>query len=739
MNVQDYEWIGIVYPGDVHDVVAFITPLAFYNEDINAWELISPDVRRQCFSNNGKAAIFVKDYPRSKTDRLYRFWPQLNATIKDPESPRTSHYLASSDLEPAPFAQVFDWTTSVSNAYDLPDLLEKGIEENDWFCHCIYIRYQDYLYGPISIEIDARSSKGRPIEYVKSSSTGGDTLIVSRYTLPNAHMFHFISHSPRSLFLDESSLGSPLDAVDWSLPQTTIKQILKASNSALADLEENARLVDKRVRDLARMSSSDGPYSVRINLCILERAQYILTYQMERLRNLRALIEELPAGHPLLCVAREQEIEKRSAEIARNAEMRAQVHQERLPQLEKEVRQAEAQLTQLKGDIVDAGKQREQALQELSAFEQEVQKRIQSLREEPLRALAELQLTASFFQALGGNIGTLTNGQREQQQPYIPHNHPSTIQQPIPFEGSYTWRPHGDAQEIKNGLHELTLPFWSQAAKQAGVPSKDVRACAAALLAGLVPATWGPAAIAVPRAVAQVIAAGCVSVIPVPVTALSPLDLFGAINSSRRRFVPTASGLADYILQAWEHRHELALVILEGIDRVPGMPVYVPLLRQYIEVQQYRTSPVQSEPINLFHPSALVADDPYRVLAQFTWPSNLLLAVTLDRDTISIPLPSVCAPWFVRKKSSQRSSTQPPSTSTPTYVSFEHWQAWKQHIYHQAAISTDKPEGPDYRQQAFWAALTMLKFEKSEAEKILEDNWPQLFLHASDKDVQEKQ
>lgn len=125
MNVQDYEWIGIVYPGDVHDVVAFITPLAFYNEDINAWELISPDVRRQCFSNNGKAAIFVKDYPRSKTDRLYRFWPQLNATIKDPESPRTSHYLASSDLEPAPFAQVFDWTTSVSNAYDLQTFLKR--------------------------------------------------------------------------------------------------------------------------------------------------------------------------------------------------------------------------------------------------------------------------------------------------------------------------------------------------------------------------------------------------------------------------------------------------------------------------------------------------------------------------------------------------------------------------------------------------------------------------------------
>src|SRR5213079_1179722 len=137
------------------------------------------------------------------------------------------------------------------------------------------------------------------------------------------------------------------------------------------------------------------------------------------------------------------------------------------------------------------------------------------------------------------------------------------------------WRLQNNSENIQVELHDISLKRWSQIAQQTGATPKDVRICTAAFLAGLIPALAGDAAIPTLRAVAQVIAYGRMAIVPVSLTALTTLDLVGVIDSHRRAFVPL-NGLADCILEAQEHPDELVIVILEGIDRVPGMPTYVP-------------------------------------------------------------------------------------------------------------------------------------------------------------------
>ncbi len=216
-----------------------------------------------------------------------------------------------------------------------------------------------------------------------------------------------------------------------------------------------------------------------------------------------------------------------------------------------------------------------------------------------------------------------------------------------------------------------------------------MRKCAATLLAGLIPALEGEEAISTLKAVAQIIAFGRIAVIPVPLTALTPLDLFGTVDAQRQKFIPAVGGLADYILQAQQHPGELLLIVLEGIDRVPGPAVYVPLLRQYMEIRQ---AGVDVTPINLFHPLAITPDDPYFKLAWFTWPRNVLLALTCDDDMNSLPLPSACNRWLVRFKAvgSQKASA-PAKKSSLLFsdTSLHWWQAWEEDVRSQTTMNAD--------------------------------------------------
>jgi len=725
MNAKDYEWIGIIYPGDVKTTVTFITPLAYYAEGM--WKSLALDARRQWFPNNGKAAIFEKDFPRARVGRLWLFHPERNTLLDDPYAYGYSHYLVSSKLEPAPLAQIINWTARVNNSFDLPDLLDQGIDAQICYCQRIYICWQSRVYGPIRMELDA--DRFKPLEYLQSSSTGGQPLFVWMYTLPEDGVLNLTDTHTRFTLLDESMLDTPTGKEDWSLPQVTIKQVLQASNQTLAETEGHVHLVDKRIRELTRLSSQEGSRALHLDPVTLERAQYILSNQIGRLQELRILtthLSELSPEHPLMKAAREWEIQARGKEIEEAAEGFAQDKQERLQQLQTKIEEAELKLDKLQNTANDAQKRHEQAIEALNAFECAIRERLATLKEEPLRVLAELQITASLFPMLVGES-------RQPAYEIIPsaysaiarNAYDTELEETVSMSG-LDWRLKDNSESIQVELRALQLKRWSQIAQQTRANPKDVRICTAALLAGLIPTLTGDAAIPTLRAVAQVIAHGRMAIVPVSLTALTTVDLFGAIDSHRRAFVPS-NGLADCILEAQEHPDELVIVTLEGIDRVPGMPTYVPLLRQYIEARQPECCSENKTPVNLFHPRAVTANDPYLKLAWFTWPSNVLLATMFDDDQNSLASPSICDRWLVHRETILKEDAASSHKTVPIFssVSLEQWRTWEEEVSTNAANSTALQVPLDQRQKLFHTALTLLNIKDPDA--VVERTWPEQF------------
>src|SRR5579859_3307876 len=185
MNAEEYEWIGVISPDDVKAGLAFITPLAFYNQE-GILEGLPPDARRQWFPNNGKAVIFEKNFPLTKTNQLRLFRPERNRQITDAYSNTYgySYYLISSNLQSPQLAQIVDWTARANNAFDMPDLLDQGIPVEECYCQRIYICCQSRLFGPIRLERDVDRDIFRPREFIQSSNTGGQSLFVWMYTKP---------------------------------------------------------------------------------------------------------------------------------------------------------------------------------------------------------------------------------------------------------------------------------------------------------------------------------------------------------------------------------------------------------------------------------------------------------------------------------------------------------------------------------------------------------------------------
>src|SRR5258706_5638088 len=285
MDVEKYYWIGYVRPEDARPTVAFITPLAYFNEQ---WQVIGQNTRRELFPNNGKVTIF-KDFPGTLTEQIWMFHPEKNVRAED--LPKNSHYMVEDVIEPEKFAQIIDWKSRANHSYKLVDLLEEGIPAKDCFCKNVYISFQSYLYGPIRLELD--SDRFKPREYLPSLSTGGQPLFVCRYTLPEDGFLDLTQAHPQFTFLDERMLDTPTGKEDWSLPQVVIKRVMQASNDALAGTEENVRLVDKRLRDLARLNSRDGPAALHLDAIIIKRAHYIVSNRVERLKELHEFFEQL--------------------------------------------------------------------------------------------------------------------------------------------------------------------------------------------------------------------------------------------------------------------------------------------------------------------------------------------------------------------------------------------------------------------------------------------------------------
>lgn len=727
MKAEEYEWIGIIHPEDVKSEVIFITPLAYYGD--GDWKPISLDARHQWFPNSGKAAIRTKEFPGAYTGKLWLFRTERNAQLIPFSIHAYAYYLVSSELESIPLAQIIDWTSRANHFYELIDLLEEGIEAKNCFCQRIYIYCQSRLYGPIRLEIDAEANRFKPREYLHAPVSDEQTLFVWMYTRPEEGFLDLRHAHPQFMFLDESKLDTPTGKEDWSLPQVAIKRVLEASRSVSTD--DDIRLVDTLLYDLTHLTSREELFALHLEPATIKRAQYIVTGQIERLQDVREIIEHLPAEHPLMQSAREWAILTRSQEIEQAGAALVQQHQEQIQQLDEKRAAAQAKLDEIE-QAVDVAQQRyERAIEAFNAFERTLQERLVALKEQPMRVLAELQITTALFPMLYGENWQVSRNNTVRGSRTLSSEIFQQMgeQVELPANG-LAWNVQNGAESNSTSLDELSSHLLHTAARAMNVQPSLVRVASAALLAGLIPALTEEAALSTLQAISQVISRGRIVLVPVPVTALSTLDLFGTIDARQRMFIPASGGLADCILQAQEHPEELVLIVLEGVDRVPGMPVYVPLLRQYIEVRQAQGT---IAPINLFHPRAVDPDDPYFKLAWFTWPHNVLFAVTLDGDMNGLALPSMCERWLVQfaversSKAYVATRKLPPSCSE---ISLHQWHLWEQEIRSQIKPPADSEvqKALDFWQHAFYTALTVLKVRNPDA--VVKDIWPEQFEQA---------
>lgn len=662
MVVEDKVWLGIIYSEKVRFGHTLITPLAF--SENNRWQSVTFNDCYQYFPNNGKVVIFKEVLP-FQINRLCLFYPEVNQRLVDPEELKYSHYMTR-EIQIPLIAQIFDWTSKARDPFELPDLLDQGLEIKDCICQYIYICYKDHLYGPIKVEID--DGCFRPTEYIHSNSAGGQKLLVSVYKMPTYGILKLGDDSRSFHCLNENILASPIDQVDWSLSQVIIKQVLQARKSIDNKTVEKINLVDKSIRELAQFNSHKGPDVLHIEQATLQRAHYMVQHQLKNVQEVQSLFEDLPANHPQLKVAIEQEIQRQMAAIQHEAEQRVQPQIAEHQKIQSEIQQAEAQLEKTKAAIAEA--------------------------------------------------------ERKYEQLQVQINHP--VQHQSMIGNSIDWHSDDHVQGLHGDLSQLQRKFWIRRATQAGIVSDAMLAPIAALLAGFVPIVNHSIANALLYIIGQAITNNRVWSVPVPMTAITPLDLFGHIEGGKQVFIPAAGGLADIVLQARRHPEELALVLLEGIDRVPGMPVYAPLLQQYQANTETHAPLSQRAPLNLFHPRTLAPDDPYREMAWFSWPRNLLLMATRDKSLTSLPMPACCEAYVIHLERLNQELTniyRQQDSIASSHVSLSQWQQWRQNIWNDVNSNNHRKELSS-KQETFIQIVATLQVNDNEMEAMLKRLWP---------------
>lgn len=778
--VIDYEWLGIVYPQDSNHGRALITPLACY--DNNQWSAFSETDCKQSFPNNGKVAYFRNDSHPLAVNRLYQFRPEINQKAISQDNVHHSHFLVFDPLESKSLSHILNWTNSIRTVLDLPTFLEQGIPIDSCFSRIIYIHYSEHLYGPIYLEIDGNLLK--PREYLSATHSGGNPLYLQKYLFSKDVAIELAGQ----LFINSISIVFPLGKIDCSLPQVTIKAALKAYKN-VAERANKEQLVDKFIKELIAVYSSINPASPAIESCTIERAQYIVKSQMKMTGDLQNVLNNLPDDHPLRLEARaheiqhqkdeidsavqlhrdsmEQELQKRKKEIEQEsiqrrlaAEQEFQGHkktieqgvlkqsmeaQKRLQLLLTEANLAEQKLATAKADLKSVlqkteqvTEQSEQRQHELDSFEQHMQAHLDQLRREPLRLLADLQITSTLrraiFEMSAQDHSVASIVERSTVQTTQVDTHPVVEQPPMVSESRVVVSQSNFFTESA-----FTIPpsfeFLLTAAKQSGISSGSAKCSAAALLAGLVPAMSGPAATSVVQAVAQTIAGNRLWSIPVPLTALSPLDLLGTIASELQQFIPVGD-LADIILEAQSHPQQLGIVLFEGVDRVPFLPVIAPFIQQYRAVRQQKQHVTNSSisPLRLFHPRAISHDDPYQLLANFCWPANLLLAVTLDQAPGNFIIAEAYETWFTRPEMAELKEKSLEEQKI-YQVGANDWHALEKENVHKMRQFSDKGlmDSVSWQKLKLWqkifvtAALEM-KMAKNSLPAVIEKLW----LDASD-------
>ncbi|GER84278.1 hypothetical protein KTAU_29140 [Thermogemmatispora aurantia] len=699
---------------------------------MKVWEPLVWEARKHFFPNAGKVA-----WPRGpsgwRPELLYSFRvepAQGREDLKD--SPTYAYYRIAGSPWPSPegLAQVLDWST-IPRERLLARLSEPFIRP--CYTKTIYIQHGRQLYGPIQLD----GERLRPLAY--SDGFTEQTLHVGVCELPDDEqailIFPLDNGEELRLLTIEPAVSEQLD---WSPPGVIIKQVLTAYHKQplVKDLD-----VDQVRRVLKALKHAFSTQSPATNLPLLPdtltRAQALLQAGEQVIKDWEEFsdfLQQLPAVRQQLAAIREaahqqayqeaqeqtrqemadfrrQQEEAIARELeARFAEQRQQLAegQRQLDTLEQSLKEASDELELYEEEIINKKKeieaqklllQKEKA--QLQAFEAHFRQRLEELRQQPLAALSQVLANHWLLVASAGRDSSRDTGRDMGTgiDTGAAHYHSTEQLWPELAKGG----PNEFITDASTLLHLATI---RQAACPNGIKPEAVRLCIIALLAGLIPTLSGPYALATLEALSLVLSAGRLCRVPIPLTATQPLDLFGQLRATERLFLP-ASSLADTVLWAADHPKQLAVVVLEGLDRLPGAPVYLPLLQQYIFMQLLPAStPI---PVPLFHPQALPPGNPYRSLATFRWPPNLLLTATCDDDLHSLPLPKITRGWLVHLNPSQLALSldrqQPNGHQERSEIAAEDWHRWRLTV-NQAHVS---PASNETSASAFSAIIDQLK------------------------------
>jgi len=356
-----------------------------------------------------------------------------------------------------------------------------------------------------------------------------------------------------------------------------------------------------------------------------------------------------------------------------------------------------------------------------------MKERLEELRQEPLRVLADLHISSAlqraFFASFAQDHLVPSIVEQATVQKTQVDTHP-VVEQPPMVSESRVVVPQSNFFTESVFTIPPSFKFLLAAAKQSGVASGSAKCSAASLLAGLIPAIHGPAAACVLQAVAQTIAGNRLWSISIPLTALSPLDLLGTIACDARQFIPTGD-LADIILEAQSHPQQLGIVLLEGVDRVPFLPVIAPFIQQYRAVRQQKQQAISStiSPLRLFHPRALANDDPYQPLARFCWPANLLLAVTLDQAPGNFVFPEAYEVWFTHPEITEAKENSLEKQAI-YQIGADAWHVREKENFQRGRAFSDK-EFPDLTSwQKIFVTAAIEMGMKNSLPAVIKELWP---------------
>ncbi len=480
-------------------------------------------------------------------------------------------------------------------------------------------------------------------------------------------------------------------------------------------------------------------------MCTVQRAEYIVDHQLEHLDGLQELIEKLPIEHPLLVAARAWEIEQRKSQIEQEAstkyrelaqqfekeesrlqtlqaaeEQKLQILQERILSTESELKTVQERLVAEIHKIEQAKYDFEQQQSNVEKFTDVMDERLAQLREQPLRLLADLQLATALPQAFFQPFSTTPISDAPGKTTALDRNQPKF------FTGNV----------ITTTTNLSTLPL-AKVTKQYQTSITNVKMSVAAFLAGLIPVVDSAEDLTVLQVIAYAIVGQRIWSVPLSLTALCPLDLFGSVVNEQRMFVPVGD-LADIVIEAQAHPDQLGIVLLEGVDRVPFYPVIAPLLQQYRTAREYvrqgdSMRSIQT-PLRLFHPRSLAPNDPYQQLARLSWPANLLLAATFDYSPGSFSLPETYTPWFVpieapKQKQYIRKEQNLHGTDY-SEIAPEQWYSSEKENFCQATnLSNDAiPAEWLLWQREFYVAMQKVGVKREKIEEMIERLWPQSWL-----------